>query len=198
MKEMSHSSMNRCRKYWSSTLLSAAIAALLLFVSALHAAELTNELSSEYVEISSVEAHFKPAKGMTRSERFEGFEAPDRNVEVVVALIRSPFDGIAQNFTKETLGTRGVDVLSRSEIAINGRRGVLVKALHPDAEVNWGKWILILENGDATLLANGVFVSGDDSASIDVEAMLKGVVAYGEKRPASSPDVQAVNEEVGN
>ena len=192
---MSHENMKRHR---SSVLLLASILVFLLSAAVLHAAELTNEMTSEYVKVPSVEAYFKPTKDMVPSQRFDGFEALGRNIEVVLALIRSPFDGIAQNFTKDTLKTRGVDVLSRSEITINGHRGVLVKALHPDAEINWGKWILVLENGDATLVANGVFVSGDGNAAVELESMLKGVIAYGEKRAPVSPDVEAVNEEVGN
>ena len=174
----------------------------LLLAAASHAVELTNEATSDYVKVPSVEAYFKPAKGMVPSQRFDGFEAPERNVEVILALIRSPFDGIAPNFTKDTLKTRGVELLSRSEVTINGRRGILVKALHPDAQVNWGKWILVLENGDATLVANGVFVSGDGDASVEVESMLKGVIAYGERSaPISSaplsPDIGVVSGEVG-
>jgi hypothetical protein len=179
-------------------MLPSVILALLFSISASFAADLTNEMSPEYVDIPSVEARFTPAGDMALSRRFDGFEAPGRNVEVVAALIRSPFDGIARNFTKETLKIRGVEMLSRSEITINGRRGVLVKALHPDEEVNWGKWILILENGDATLVVNGVFVSGDGSAAADVESMLKGVIAYGEKQTQASPDIQGINEEVVN
>jgi hypothetical protein len=179
-------------------MLPAVILAFLFSISASFAADLTNEMSPEYVDIPSVEARFKPAGDMALSPRFDGFEAPERNVEVITALIRSPFDGIARNFTKETLRIRGVEMLSRSEITINGRRGVLVKALHTDEEVNWGKWILILEPGDATLVVNGVFVSGDDSAAVDVESMLKGVIAYGGKLAQASSDVRGINEEAAN
>jgi hypothetical protein len=174
-------------------MLSAAVIVLLFSVFASFAADLTNEMSPEYVDIPSVEARFKPTGDMALSQRFDGFEAPDRNVEVITALIRSPFDGIAQNFTRETLKTRGVEMLSRSELTINGHRGILVKALHPDEEVNWGKWILLLENGDATLVVNGVFVSGDEIAAVDVESMLKGVIAYGEKQARASSGVQDID-----
>lgn len=177
-------------------LCAASILAFLFLTAASCASELTNEMTPEYVQVPSVEAYFKPAEDMLLSQRFDGFEAPERNIEVALALIRAPFDDIARNFTEDTLKTRGVELLSRSEVTINGHRGILVKALHPDAEINWGKWILLLENGDATLVANGVFVSGDGDAAVELESMLKGVIAYGEHRTPGSSDV--VSGDAGN
>lgn len=142
--------------------------------------ELRNSEGVGYVDIRAVSAKFRPARGMRQSERFDGFESSERSIEVVTALIRAPFDEIESNFTKETLKMRGVDVRSRTAVSINGHRGVLVKALHPDDGVNWGKWILIVENGGATLVVNGVFVSGDSAAAVDIEAMVKGVIPYGQ------------------
>lgn len=158
------------------------IAALCVLAGAATAADITNTVSDGYVDLKQVEARFKPAEGMRLSERFDGFETDGGTTEVITALIRSPYDGIAANFTKETLRMRGVDMLSRAELTINGRPALLVKAQHVDGDKTWGKWILLVENGGATLVANGVFAGGDSTASVAVEAMLKGVIPYGEKK----------------
>lgn len=168
-------------------------------VAAAGAVEIKNEKTADYVDLPDMGAYFKPARGLVQSKRFDGFESAERNIEVIVALIKSPFDDIAENFTKSTLKLRGIDLLSRAEVEINGRRGVLVKALHPEEDAKWGKWILLLENGSATLVVNGVFVSGDGDAAVDVEAMLKGVVPYGTLEIAPPTDPQTVvTEEEGN
>lgn len=151
--------------------------------SAAEVIEIKNTDSPGYVDLRSVEAKFIPMEGMLQSQRFDGFELNGKNIEVIVASIAAPYSGIAENFTKETLKMRGVDLLSRTEVEINGRRGVLVKAIHPDAGTKWGKWLLIVDNGSATLVVNGVFLSGDTDAAVGLERMLKSVIPYG--APAS-------------
>lgn len=132
-----------------------------------------------YVDLRSAEAKFRPMDGMIQSQRFDGFELQGKNVEVIVASIISPFDTIAENFTKETLKMRGVDLLSRTLVNINGRSGVLVKAVHQDGDTKWGKWLLIVDNGGSSLVVNGVFLSGDTDAAVGLEKMLKSVIPYG-------------------
>lgn len=179
------------------------MALMLSFIPAASAAsvEIKNEKTEGYVDVPAVEASFKIAKGLEASKRFDGFESDERNIEIITALIKSPFDTIAENFTQSTLKLRGMEMLSRSDVEINGNRGLLVKALHPEDDIRWGKWILLLENGNATLVVNGVFVSGDERAAIDVETTLKSVVPYGVRASedaAASGGVQPINEEEGN
>jgi hypothetical protein len=156
-----------------------ALAALSLFliVSPSYPAVLSlkNELSPNHVEVPGTGAYFVPAEGLFLSKRFDGFESESRGIEVVVVNIRSGFDGIVSNFTEATLKSRGVELKSKGELTINGRRAVLLKALHPEGGRDWGKWILLSENGDNTLVANGIFVSGDGKAAEDVEAMFKSL-----------------------
>ncbi|MDR1471325.1 MAG: hypothetical protein LBS75_02270 [Synergistaceae bacterium] len=124
------------------------------------------------------------------SKRFDGFESETRAVEVVVVNIKSDFDGIVKNFTELSLKSRGVELRSRGDLVINGGRAVLFKAFHPDGDRNWGKWILLSENGGNTLVVNGIFVSGDAEAAEDVEAMFKSLfldIASFDAVPASYP-----------
>ncbi|MDR1917066.1 MAG: hypothetical protein LBQ58_10890 [Synergistaceae bacterium] len=152
---------------------------LVLFLTAhpLGAAQLRlqNELSPDHVEVPGTGAYFIPAEGLVLSKRFDGFESESRRIEVIVVNIRSGFDGIASNFTEASLKSRGVELKSRGDLFINGARAILFKALQPDGGRNWGKWILLAENGGNTLVVNGVFVSGDADAASDVEVMLKSL-----------------------
>lgn len=153
--------------------------------------EISNSDGEGYVDIHQAEAKFRPASGLVRSQKFDGFEAPGRNMEVIIALLRAPYDAIASGITKDALASKGIDVLSRGDVVINGRRGVLIKALHPDKDVNWGKWIMVLENGGSTLFVNGVFISGDTSAAQEVEAMLKSAIPYRTEAIAAEPEEAA-------
>ena len=158
------------------------LAALLLLATGVvsHAAEelpaLTSSLTKDYVQVPGLEAYFLPAKSLDISDRFDGFASDERGVEVVVAVIGSPYATIVESFTENTLKSRGVNLLSKAAFTLNGAQATLMKAQHPEGNRSWGKWILLLDGGDRTLVANGVFASGDEAAALDVEAMLKSVV----------------------
>ena len=153
---------------------------------------LSSSLTERHVEVPGLGAYFIPAKSLDISEKFDGFASEERGLEIVVAVIASPYATIEESFNENTLKSRGVNLLSKAAFTLNGSPATLMKALHPDGGRNWGKWILLLDGGDRTLVANGVFVSGDEDAATDVEAMLKSVVF----RPQGVQRSQAPNESV--
>lgn len=162
-------------------LMIAAIAAIEILSAAASfaAVEIKNEDDANYVDFKQVEAKFLLPRGFVRSTRFDGFEAKGRNIEVVLSLIKTPFSSIDDSINEELLRSRGVRLLNQTEVSINGRRGFLIKAVHEDGGKKWGKWLLALDNDGATLVANGVFTSGDTAAAEDVAKLIKSVVPYG-------------------
>jgi hypothetical protein len=138
--------------------------------------EIENDLTASHIKAPKVDAYFIPPADMSPSDRFMGFESGGRNIEVIVADIKTGYQEVANGFTDAALGTRGVQVGSRAVLTINGANATLLKALHLDDGKKWGKWILLLDSGESTLVVNGVFTSGDGEAARDVEAMLKSVV----------------------
>jgi hypothetical protein len=154
---------------------------------------ITNELTENHIEAPGTAAYFVPAKGMSPSDRFSGFASDTRNIEVIVANIKSPYKTISEAFTESTLLTRGLEVGSTAELSINGSDATLLKALHKDGGKKWGKWILLLDSGKNTLVVNGVFVSGDGDAAKDVEAMIKSVVVKDNERPGEGADASGTD-----
>lgn len=169
-----------------------ALAALALCAAAEAEVVITNSERDGYADLQAVYAKFELPKGMLRSSRFDGFESPDRNIEIVAALLRAPYPSIAENVNADTLKMRGVEVLSRTEISVNGHSGILIKAIHQDEGTKWAKWIMVLENGDGTLVVNGVFVSGDADAAVAVESVMKSVIPYGVKSVEGPSEEEAM------
>jgi hypothetical protein len=147
---------------------------------------LQNEITPNHVEVPGTGVFFMPPEDFSLSNRFDGFVANERIVEVIVAVIRSRFKEIADGFTSAALKTRGVEAHSSGEIEINGAKARLIKATHPDGDMKWGKWIMLLESGADTIVVNGVFVSGDSDSAVDLETMLKGVVVSRDVAAAAS------------
>jgi hypothetical protein len=154
---------------------------------------ITNELTKSHMEAPGTAAYFVPADGMSPSGRFTGFVSETRGIEFIVANLKSPYKEISEAFTESTLKTRGLELGSRAELTINGLDATLLKALHVDGDKKWGKWILLLDSGGSTIVANGMFTSGDGDAARDIEAMIKSVVlkngapAVNAEAPATSP-----------
>jgi hypothetical protein len=179
-----------------SFLASVAILSLLLLLpyypSAVYALEITNPKSDRHVETAGTGAFFVPAPGLTSAASLDGFESKERRIQVVVANFGAPLNEIAKGFTEETFKSMGMELKSRGEFTVNGARAILFKVLHPSGGTNWGKWIMLAENGDNTITVNAAFVSGDAEAASDLEVMLKGV--YMEPpRPASASSDTAGN-----
>jgi hypothetical protein len=146
------------------------------------------------VEAGSTGAFFVPAPGLTPADSLDGFESKERNIQVIVANFGAPLDEISKGFTEETFKAMGMELKSRGEFTVNGARAFLFKVLHPRADTNWGKWIMLAENGDNTIEVNAVFVSGDADAASDLEAMLKGVYMEPPRPISSSADAPPSDE----
>jgi hypothetical protein len=139
------------------------------------ALEITNQKTAEHVGVPGMNAHFAPAPGLKLASAFDGFESRARRVEVIVANIAAPFPVIEDGFTESSFKSGGMQMMSRGDFMVNGARGVLFKVMHPDGETKWGKWVMLVENGQDTLVVNAAFVSGDAQAASDLERMLKSV-----------------------
>ena len=83
----------------------------------------------------------------------------------------------------------GMELKSRGEFTVNGARAFLFKVLHPNGDTNWGKWVMLAENGENTLEVNAAFISGDAAAASDLEVMLKGVYMEPPRPVSTGPDV---------
>jgi hypothetical protein len=143
--------------------------------SAAGAQVILNEVTPRHVEVPGTGASFVVPNDFSLAKQFDGFAANGRTINVIVAVIKSPFQGVVDTFTDSALEERGIKVHSRGEMSINGSRALFIKALHSDGGNAWGKWIMLLENGGDTLVVNGVFVSGDVNAATDVIDVLKSV-----------------------
>jgi hypothetical protein len=174
-----------------------AFLAALLIVSAADASTLqvTNQKTDKHVAVPGTNVYFVPARELSLASAFGGFESKGRRIEVIAVNIDAPFDEIAAGFTDASFRSKGMELKSRGDVAINGRKAILFKVLHPDSGINWGKWIMLAENADSTLVVNAVFISGDADAASDLEIMLKGlyiddaVQAKSANAPASAAQV---------
>ncbi|MDR1137996.1 MAG: hypothetical protein LBK91_06705 [Synergistaceae bacterium] len=165
--------------------------------------QVTNRKTDGYVAVPGTNVYFVPARELSAASAFGGFESKARRIEVIVANIDAPFSDRAGGFTDVSFQSKGMELKSRGDLTINGGRAILFKALHPDAGINWGKWIMLAENGDGTLVVNAVFISGDAEAASDLEIMLKGLylddtvqAAVPAAFTASEPDASAASGDV--
>ncbi|MDR3164215.1 MAG: hypothetical protein LBU13_01390 [Synergistaceae bacterium] len=147
----------------------------LLYPSRVCALEITSRKSNRHVEATGTGAFFVPAPGLVWAAALDGFESKERNIWVFVDNLGGSLDDIAKGFTEESFKAMGMEMKSKGEFTVNGARAYLFKVLHPDGGINWGKWVMLAENGKNTITVNAVFISGDADAAVDLEVMLKSI-----------------------
>jgi len=69
----------------------------------------------------------------------------------------APYPKIADVYTKETLATKGISLLSKKEISLNGRQGVLLHLGQEVRSIAFLKWMVVTGNEKETLLVTATF-----------------------------------------
>ena len=134
---------------------------------------ITNDLTDKHVTRPGMKLSFIPFKGLSESKDFSGYVNEQRKINIIIAPLPDSYSRIIEGFTNEALKKNGVDVKSRTELTLSGSRALIIKAVHPKAGSVWGKWIMLIADGDKCVIVNGIFPGGDVSASKDVENFIK-------------------------
>jgi hypothetical protein len=69
----------------------------------------------------------------------------------------APYSEIANGFTKEALATKGMSLLSKKEISLNGRPGILLHVGQEARSIAFLKWMVITGNEKETVLVTATF-----------------------------------------
>jgi hypothetical protein len=89
--------------------------------------------------------------------RSPGFGDEETSSSIVITETPAPYSEMARGFTKEALATNDMSMLSRKEISLNGRPGIL---LHLRQETQSGdilKWMVMTGDEKETVLITAAF-----------------------------------------
>ena len=111
----------------------------------------------KHVKVTGTKVRLVPPIGLKPSERFPGFWDEETNSSIVITEMPAPYSEIANGFTKEALATKGISLLSKKEISLNGRPGILLHAGQEARSIAFLKWMVITGNEKETVLVTATF-----------------------------------------
>jgi hypothetical protein len=130
---------------------------LLLFPCSFANARSAPFAQSKLVKVPGTKVSLVPPTGLKPSERFPGFLDEETSSSIVITEMPAPYSQIADGFTKEALATRGMNLLSRREISINGRSGILLHVGQEARSIAFLKWMVITGDEKETVLITATF-----------------------------------------
>jgi len=111
--------------------------------------------------------------GFDDAENFHGFQQPSTQSSVMVVMIPGPFSEVTGGFTAAQLKTRGMTLVSKENVEIEGNKGVLVSVTQTAHGTEFAKWIVAFGNEKETKMVTATFPKDHEA---ELSAQLKSVV----------------------
>ncbi len=104
--------------------------------------------SQEYTAVQGTKISLIKPDGFTVAVNFSGFQQLDTGASILVTEIPGSYSQITAGFTAENLKTRGMTLLSKEDVTIDGYSGQLLKVTQVANSTTYLKWIAVF--GDET------------------------------------------------
>lgn len=127
------------------------------FAQTTHKAQsITNHMTDKHLNVAGTKISLVPPAGFVATTTFTGFQQVETSASIVVAEIPGPYDEMAKGFTKEAIKTRGVDLLTKETLQLNGYPATLIRAEQAAYGSTFSKLILFFGNKEQTIMLNGM------------------------------------------
>jgi hypothetical protein len=109
------------------------------------------------VRVPGTKVSLVPPASLKPSERFPGFMDEETNSSIMITELPVPYSEIANGFTKDALAAKGMSMLSKKEISLNGRPGILLHVGQEARSIAFLKWMVLTGNEKETVLVTATF-----------------------------------------
>jgi hypothetical protein len=114
--------------------------------------------------------------GFTKAASFYGFEQATTNSSVMLSKIPGPFAAVTEGFTKSTLATTGIDLISKQSIKIDNQSGFLLNVSQSAYGQKFLKWIVVFGNDRETNVITATFPINNPQLSENLKKVVLAVV----------------------
>ena len=101
-----------------------------------------------------------PPAGFVPSERFAGFENAASAASIVVSELPGPASTMQRGMTSETLASRGMTLIRRETLKVDGQDAVLLHVSQSQSGADFFKWILIGGDDSKCVMIVAAFPAG--------------------------------------
>jgi hypothetical protein len=116
------------------------------------------------VQFSEVGLAISQPPGFEKAQAFYGFQQSKTGSSVVLSSLPGSFNQVIQKFDSATLQSRGLKLVSKSDITIGGQSGVLLQVAQSAYGQTYLKWIAIFGNSARTYFVTASFPAQSDPA----------------------------------
>lgn len=134
---------------------------------------LTNAGNTLYVRFPAVGIRLLKPQGFQEADSFHGFSQPSTKSSVMATMLPAPFSEITADFTAERMGARGMILLSKETVNIDGQQGILLQVMQKAYGIEFQKWILVIGDSGKTIMIIATFPK---SLEAQLSSRLKSVV----------------------
>jgi hypothetical protein len=128
-----------------------------------------------------------PPPGMTKSERFQGFEDRARGaVLAITELSLQSFAKVENDFSDEQMRTGGMELIARETIETPGGPAQLIGARQMENGVAMRKWALLTRTDDMTAIV--LAAAPETAKDVYTDAILRAALASTFIRPKLAPE----------
>lgn len=110
------------------------------------------------VKVTGTKVSLVPPAGLKPSERFPGFWDEETSSSIMITEMPAPYSEMEKGFTKEALATKGMSLLSRKEISLNGRPGILFHLSQKARGFDVLKWMVVTGNEKEMVMITATFL----------------------------------------
>ncbi len=96
-------------------------------------------------------------KGFTNSGTFSGFQQDGSGASIVVTELPGPYSQVTAGFNEASLKTRGITLIGKENITIDGYKGLLLQATQSTNSIVFMKWITVFGDEKETILIAATF-----------------------------------------
>ncbi len=132
--------------------------------------------SRELVPVKGTRVRMIQPKGFKVSDTFNGFMEESKHASVMVTEMPAPAPKLLQGFTKENLAARRMELISRKEIEVSGKPGVLINLKQKLGPVEFEKWISVFGDDENAVLVVSAFPASPSENSGELSDELKTCV----------------------
>ena len=145
---------------------------------------------SSYVSFPSIGVQLMQPQGFTESSKFQGFQQESSQSSVMLIKLPGPFSEIANGFTGKNLKSRGMKLVRKKSVKVDGSKALLLQVIQEAYGTEFYKWILATGDESSTQLITATFPSTEvDYLSDELKSVLLNLKFTNSPAPNVGSDV---------
>jgi len=128
---------------------------------------------NQYVSFPAVGVKLLRPDGFDDAENFHGFQQESTQSSVMVLAMEVPFSESTAGFDAKQFRTKGMTLVSKENIEIDGSTGFLINVTQTAYGTEYAKWVVVFGDEKKTTMVTATFPKAHEAA---LSAQLKSVV----------------------